>query len=66
MRQHLPIIRWPYYCYETNNPRRKRLILKVNDIVIAFPNAKVLKRHDYEPKEIMVHWKEGRSSFTLL
>lgn len=39
-----------YYCYETNNPPKKEADIKVNDIVIAFPNAKVLKRHDYEPK----------------
>lgn len=39
-----------YYCYETNNPPKKEADIKVNDIVIAFPNAKVLKRHDYEPR----------------
>lgn len=39
-----------YYCYKTDNPPKNEADIKVNDIVIAFPNAKVLKRHNYEPK----------------
>lgn len=58
-----------YYCYETENPPKKVADIKDN-VVIAFPNAKVLKNHGFYPKGnngalkrgegIRLHyWKDG-------
>ena len=58
-----------YYCYETANPPKKVADIKDN-VVIAFPNAKVLKNHGFYPKGnngalkrgegIRLHyWKDG-------
>ena len=58
-----------YYCYETANPPKKAADIK--DIIIAFPNAKILKNHGYYPKGyngaldrgegIPLHyWKDGK------
>lgn len=59
-----------YYCYETANPPQKIADIKDN-IIIAFPNSKVLKNHDRYPKGnngalergegIRLHyWKDGK------
>lgn len=58
-----------YYCYETANPPKK--VADIKDIVIAFPNSKVLKNHGHYPKGnngalergegIRLHyWKDGK------
>lgn len=57
-----------YYCYETGSSPKK--VSDIKDIIIAFPNAKVLKYHSYYPKGnngavergegIRLHyWKDG-------
>lgn len=58
-----------YYCYETGNPPKSQADVK--DIIIAFPNSKVLKYHSYYPKGntgalergegVRLHyWKDGQ------
>lgn len=58
-----------YYCYETGNPPQKETDIK--DIIIAFPNSKVLKYHNYAPhgyngalergEGVRLHyWKDGK------
>lgn len=57
-----------YYCYMTGKPPKN--VTDIKDIIIAFPNAKVLKNHGYYPEGnngalergegIRLHyWKDG-------
>lgn len=62
-----------YYCYETANPPKK--VADIKDIIIAFPNSKILQYHGWYPignngalergEGIRLHyWKDGEDMGT--